>query len=37
MFTSFTGYADVLFHVIYNFTFKDKKLAENLTNLTDTP
>ena len=34
-FTSLTEYADDIFQVIKNFTFKDKNLAKNMTNLAE--
>ena len=34
-FTSFTEYAEEIFQVISNFTFKDQNLAENLTTLAE--
>ena len=34
-FTSFAGYADDLFRVIFNFQIKDHSWADNLTNLED--
>ena len=37
MFTSFTGYSDDICHIILIFTLKDQDLAENLTNLANTP